>query len=340
MLAIPNISNDSITALNASRASTGRNKLKLHNLSVSFGYDSPLKDVAKICAYCGREMLTEVEVNKLVNKLLSGKGKYLQEDLQKTIAKLEYSQNNSFHQHVLRNILELSKNYPNEDGKYLAQRYIKQKNTEFEKSIADTTEEKDEVFRQLRLWKPELPEYTQGLIDDLIKLEPMLLLTRYRGVDLLRRKSIAAGCTLPPQFIEYCDKISQEIPGLKEKTYLNTIKNYSSVELYTQLINPLKITMEHIHPHSKKDTNSNIPVDDTFNYLPVCSECNAERSNIDFVEQLEAKPGIVEFIVKSLQQVKRAVASIPNPVPELRDYIERVRQTLKRESMGKVDILV
>lgn len=302
--------------------------------SVSFGYDSPLKEIAEHCAYCGCEMLTEKEVEQTIGRLLNYSGYKLQKEAEHIIEMLSHSSSNNHRKEIMEEILHSSQDQPRVSGSKLVEQLLKSREIAFEDELEASKERKKEIFEKLQKMKPAQPEFTQKLIDSLIELDPALEITIINGIRLIKKKSDKEGVKLSPKFKAYCKKADKRFFALKKDKTLSIAQNSSPHELLTRLIAPLKVTMEHIHPHSKKGQ------DHTYNYLPVCSHCNSERSNIDFTEQLEANPQIEGFINRCLGDLKKAISSLINPPRELANYIDEVTKTLSVESEGQLNIVV
>lgn len=323
------------TLIGDNKRGSGKPSLKpLQFDSVSFGYDSPLKDVARHCAYCGTEMLTEKEVEQTIGRLLNYSGEKLQPELKKIIRMLSASPSNVHRKEIMEELLHSSEADSSLTGKQLIENILRSREIAFEDELEASKKAKTKLFSDLRRMQSSLPEFTQKQIDALIELNPALEITILKGIDLIRKKSERQGEKLTPAFRTYCKNAQLRYIELKKDKTLRVALNSTAQGLLQRIIDPLKITMEHIHPHSKKGK------DHTYNYLPVCSHCNSERSNIDFVEQLQAKPQIEGFITRSLREVQRAISRLINPPGELTNYIEEVKNTLHIESQGQLNIVV
>lgn len=317
---------------------SGINKNSIHRSismpsnGISFGYSSPLKDIAKHCAYCGCEMLTETEVEQTVCKLAGYEGKNLQNEIINVLKLEADTPLSQTRRDILQELLERSRQKPNLDGHSLIKEILFSKEVAFEDEIEASTILKEKIFDDLKTMQPDLPQYTQGLIDDLFELNPALEITILKAVNLIKKKSLKEGLELPQNFIDYTDKAFERFQDLKIERTLNNARLDTPYQFLKKIIIPLKVTMEHVHPHSK-DGN-----DDTSNYLPVCSCCNGERSNIPFVEQLKRHPEIVKWIKKSLDEVKRFISNMTNPPSELQTYIPDITETLRKESNGQINL--
>ena len=305
--------------------------------AITFGYESPLREVAKHCAYCGVEMLRESEADILIQKILNSKGFTLQNHLLSLINKLKQRKDSSLilsRKMIFESLYNISLQQENKKGLYIINNFLAQKEIEFKDEIVGQTAQKQKVFNELLKMKNILPEYAQEQIDQLIELNPARLITVLNEIEVIKRKCDKAYIDLPEQFIQYNDNIVKQLAELKNGDLLKIASQDGARELLTKIITPLIVTMEHVQPHSKDGD------DNTFNYLPVCGECNLERGNIDFTEALNKKPEIAFFIENALREVKQAINRLVNPPQELTDYIEKICQTLKIESKGKLDIVV
>ncbi len=314
-----------------------RNKAAFNSAAISFGYDSPLREVAKHCAYCGTEMLTDAQADSLIHHLLNSEGKTLQKYVKDLNRRLKHSTKSSSiisRLLVTKKLLLSSPQNPDKTGsKHLAS-YLQQNQVNLEDEIQEQNPEKEQVFADLTAMKPQLPEYTQQLIDDLIELNPARLITVLHGIEVIKKKCDKEDIKLPKVFRSYHNKAFKKVAVLKHEDMLKVAHQDTPRALLNKMVEPLKVTMEHVHPHSKNGD------DDTSNYLPVCGECNSERGNIDFTEALRKKPDIAVFIKSALQEVKRAIDQLINPPQELEDYIDNICHTLKVESEGQLDIVV
>lgn len=299
---------------------------------ISFGYSSPLKDIAKHCAYCGCEMLTETEVQQTVSRLTVYSGTKLQNEITNI---LKLHTNSSLTQariDILKELLDCSYQKPYLTGHSLIKEILSSREVAFEDEIENSKPSKENIFNDLKAMQPTLPQYTKDLIDDLLTLNPSLEITILKGITVIHKKSLNEGVELPQNFIDYANNAFDKFQNLKTHKTINDARLDTPTQFLNKIITPLKVTMEHVHPHSKDGD------DKTSNYLPVCSCCNGERSNIPFVEQLQRRPEIVNWIKKSLDEVKRFISNMTNPPSELKTYIPDITNTLRKESNGQINL--
>lgn len=300
--------------------------------AISFGYDSPLKDIARHCAYCGREMLTEEEAQRLAVKILRISGLQLQKELKFVKTLLGQSDKYNSRSIIISALINMSLENPQMSGQEVISSYLKENYEKFVESIDN--KKKESIFQQLKELKPLQPELIQKEIDKLIELNPTMLITLYNEIGVIKRKADKARLTLSNKLLDFCDWAREQHEILEKNKMLQLAHKESPQTLLNKIIMPVQITLEHVHPHSKGGP------DHTYNYLPVCSECNSDRGNVDFPVVLKENPELVKFIKRSLEEVKRAITNLPNPVEELRNYIQEITKTLKHESQGQLNIQV
>ncbi len=300
---------------------------------VSFGYDSPLKDIARHCAYCGCEMITEEDLNSYTGKMLGQNGSKFQSLIKYIQKKFHKKDSNDARLIILNELHKLSVEYPAKRGDEIIHMYSLATKNRLQNTIDKEALQIDNVRNNLNRLKATQPDFIEKEIDKLLEINPSRLMTWYKEVGVIVRKAEKEAIPPTEEFIIYSDIISKKFEQLKSDDLLKLASRETPHVLVRALLAPLLVTMEHIHPHSKGGR------DDTFNYLPVCQDCNTERGNVDFTQELKRKPEIKTYIENCLKELKRIIKSMPSP-GILKDYIAEVTRTLKTESKGQLDIAV
>lgn len=114
-------------------------------------------------------------------------------------------------------------------------------------------------------------------------------------------------------------------------------KKGSYSDFYLNLLRKSTSTIEHLTPKSKGGTNG------INNYLAVCQDCNSKRGNLPFSLFISLNPQIVENTEKQLQLLNKM---LPKLISERKisrkynDYPQKVSETLKEISRGKLDVKI
>lgn len=304
--------------------------------TISFGWDSPLSEVAKHCAYCGIEVLTDQETEKMSKIIPRQKGQELQNSLNFILEKYLSLKRPAPKIPIIRDLIQFSENNPDMSGRDIIKHYKRSKRKVFKAKLSIQQGIVEKYCKELQPIIPQMPGLYQPRLIKIVQNPPHTIKNLANQINVIRFKNNRVKKILPEDFITFSDKVTKSYERYKIQNkaddFLARQLKEPPEELIKKLVEPLKVTLEHIKPHSKNGPNN------TTNYLPVCSYCNVKRGNIDFPEWLQEHPEIKGFIKSSLIELKKAIAALSDPPKRLAGYINNVITTLKMESQGKLVI--
>lgn len=308
----------------------------LNQDTISFGWDSPLTNIAKHCAYCGIEILTDKEAEDIIKKIPAQKGIELQDSLTFLLNKYLSLHRPAPKIPILKDLVKFSRINPEMNGNEVINNYKRAKRRHLKAKINIQKDIVQQYCNKLDPLISKVPKIYQPRLIKLINSPPHTLKSFVTQVNTIRFKTEKAPVELPAEFIAFSDKITAVYEKHKAQNKADDFLSRQFKEppenLVRQLVEPLKVTLEHIRPHSKKGPNN------TSNYLPVCSYCNVKRGNMDFPEWLKEHPEIQGFIKTSLLEIQKAIQTLTDPPKRLIKYIKNIIERLNIESQGKLVI--
>jgi len=120
--------------------------------------------------------------------------------------------------------------------------------------------------------------------------------------------------------------------GLAAKQF-NRIQGRDNEGIFIELLRESTQTIEHVHPHSLGGPN------DTDNYLAECGECNHQRGNMSYLKWIKVHP---EYPINAQKHIEWFQQKVVDGDIDSRydDYGSKIRQTLSKESNGKMVLKV
>lgn len=303
---------------------------------VSFGYESSLKSYAKHCAYCGKELLTDKEAKEIAAQIPLASGKELTSLLNFIYKDLLTRKDKIPQLTISKELIELSKKSPDLTGKELIAKYKKDKLTDIKELRLLEKPAIERFAAKLQRIKTKLPEDLQTSVGKMINNPPEHLETMLNRIIRIKYIYRNEGKKLPAEYLKLCDEALKE--KIKNDNNLSLIKfierslKYTPEAMARQLVEPLKVTVEHIKPNSKKGGCAKS------NFLPVCSECNGLRKDLAFIDWFALHPEIKTNIIKCLRELQKLIEKMSDPSESTKNYIKDVCQTLKKESQGQLNL--
>lgn len=304
-----------------------KQKQELEMNTISFGYDSPILDLAKHCAYCHATMLDSPY--KTAKQMLTMDSTQFKKKLQKYQKAMSLSGLNKAETEIINDLIKLASQQGGKNGQALLDYYIKNKNVR--------RPQKEARINTASIVKT-LKECSSGFSEKFSKKALQLANSadNLRGYQLNRalfelgEEVKASGEGVPDAFRSlyyYAER------RCIEDKKVSIWQNRKPIALLKTLLRPLTETLEHVKPHSKEGA------DETSNYLTVCASCNESRENKPFTEIVKDSK-VVENIKASLIEIKDAIKKLLNPSSELQTYINDITETIKKESEGQLEIIV
>jgi hypothetical protein len=301
---------------------------------ISFGYDSPLTEIAHHCAYCGVEIFPSREITHLQEEIISSSGTQLQNVLSKVIKAFYNSKIVNPDVIIFEKLLFLSKKIPAKTGKDLCLIYFNELSNGNMSRLFESVPDTKKIIVGLANTIPLLPEKPRESVREILRSGSQNLLDISKKIKNIQDDALLNNLKLPEEFLNFYKYALTTIAETDIKQTQGLLRKKNPFKLLRLAFEPLLLTLEHVHPHDKNGE------DKSSNYLPVCETCNLERKDIDFIDFIKIKPDIKEFIINSLLEVKSIIARLINPPEEMTHYLEDITKTLREESAGQIDIVI
>ncbi len=206
-------------------------------------------------------------------------------------------------------------------------------------SIRITEQEQYEIFDKITKLAQSLKEPTKT--DVLSNVAEMKVIVKEgKNGDHFRRKTVIKYFKIlkfnetKPQNIKVLEKIikkAEEIPSSNNdvNAFITHLRQNTPEEIILRLLNPSLSSADHLLARN----SSNTTID---NLIVECRNCNTEKDRQTLEQQLKRHPEMKYNVQKHIDAIIDYIAT--NYLKEFWDYPELIRETLFKESNGKIKI--
>lgn len=287
------------------------------------------KDIKHLhCPYCGREMMTDQEVEQLLLNVPLMKG-------DQAVSQIKYYTNrlrkNSIESQVATRLCgELQKNKNLTVAQTLKNLVV----------VAEdpVIKQQSQIYTNILKTAEKLPEQYQNQIKAIIPNPDIKYLKALPPEEhyIFKRKTLINNIT--EVYLQYkktdddtysddfisITKESTKVPRAKDDadTFIVKYGNRSTEEFLKFMVLPLKSSADHLY------LNKEIKVDDPCDLVASCYECNTARGDTSFQEWMNKDPVHFNNFVNHLSELKDVYAETKDP--KLKAYISQVTITAMR----------
>lgn len=282
------------------------------------------------CPCCGQVMLTKKQSNAFVSRIGDKTGPDLQKELEK-----EYIYFRKNEREVADLLIDASKENPDLDLSGLSQVLAKD-------SIVRLVGAQKGIIEQIRKSGEKLSAKRREELEGILSSEAELIdesddfkyFKRKNFIDKIN--TFANSC--PPREFETANEIlslARTMPtsATSKDAFFVKYQRRTNKDIARRLVLPAMATTEHIRPQSKNGK------DRTDNYIPLCSQCNSDRSNTPYNEWFEIHPEMPENLQEYIYQISDMIQNKQFYGWEFYDtYVDDVIQAVYKETNGKLKL--
>lgn len=299
--------------------------------SPAFGFscdtsDFALKQYPEIaCASCGKQMITNDDIDEIGFDIQGAKGKEIAEILDKY--KGLY--------HPLE--AEIVK-----DIKYIASRNENLKIDEIVQCmnkvyINELREEQQKVLEDLKEIASKTNARDRKIIENFTKTSKSLIYLEseekfFKRKTFIRKLQEIADGMKDQKVAEELMALAKTLPASSDSrgAFFAKYSRRSEREIAQRLITPSLVTVEHIKPQSLGGA------DDTDNYMLECQSCNSRRGNMPYSEWFKQMPDMPKNLQKYIKTIHKIIEK--DKLKGYGDHVDQVIATIKAETQGEVQL--